>query len=220
MFEKKYKIKDLFVTYPGIISINDERDTIYFNEDDDLEEIIVVKINEHYVKNVISGLVYGIFNSFSYKHVSFIGQYMVNQLLPLELLLDDKTKKYITKEEIISFLSPRIEEEPTSKYRDIILQKIYETNQKINTSRIDETQKETLQEELIKLANYYGNEMQKISISSQGNNNLELNKKSIISLKQECMAKLVDIEMILPPENINMLLDEITKLEEDINKKM
>ncbi len=220
MFEKKYKIKDLFVTYPGIISINDERDTIYFNEDDDLEEIIVVKINEHYVKNVISGLVYGIFNSFSYKHVSFIGQYMVNQLLPLELLLDDKTKKYITKEEIISFLSPRIKEEPTSKYRDIILQKIYETNQKIKTSKIDETQKEKFQEELIKLANYYVNEIQKINISSQGNNNLELNKKSIISLKQECMARLVDIELILPPENINMLLDEITKLEEDIKKKM
>lgn len=74
--------------------------------------------------------------------MKFIGQYMVNELHPLELLLDDKTKKYITKEEIISFLSPRIEEEPTSKYRDIILQKIYETNQKIKTSKIDETQKE------------------------------------------------------------------------------
>lgn len=220
MFEKKYKIKDLFVTYPGIISINDERDTIYFNEDDDLEEIIVVKINEHYVKNVISGLVYGIFNSFSYKHVSFIGQYMVNQLLPLELLLDDKTKKYITKEEIISFLSPRIEEEPTSKYRDIILQKIYETNQKIKTSKMDETQKEKLQEELIKLANYYVNEMQKISIFGKKNNNLELNKTSIISLKQECMTKLVDIEMILPPENINLLLDELSELKEDIKKKI
>lgn len=220
MFEKKYKIKDLFVTYPGIISINDERDTIYFNEDDDLEEIIVVKINEHYVKNVISGLVYGIFNSFSYKHVSFIGQYMVNQLLPLEQLLDDKTKKYITKEEIISFLSPRIEEEPTSKYRDIILQKIYETNQKIKTSKMDETQKEKLQEELIKLANYYVNEMQKISIFGKKNNNLELNKTSIISLKQECMTKLVDIEMILPPENINLLLDELSELKEDIKKKI
>lgn len=34
------------------------------------------------------------------------------------------------------------------------------------------------------------------------------------------MARLVDIELILPPENINMLLDEITKLEEDIKKKM
>lgn len=220
MFEKKYKIKDLFVTYPGIISINDERDTIYFNEDDDLEEIIVVKINEHYVKNVISGLVYGIFNSFSYKHVSFIGQYMVNQLLPLEQLLDDKTKKYITKEEIISFLSPRIEEEPTSKYRDIILQKIYETNQKIKTSKMDEMQKEKLQEELIKLANYYVNEMQKISIFGKKNNNLELNKTSIISLKQECMTKLVDIEMILPPENINLLLDELSELKEDIKKKI
>lgn len=220
MFEKKYKIKDLFVTYPGIISINDERDTIYFNEDDDLEEIIVVKINEHYVKNVISGLVYGIFNSFSYKHVSFIGQYMVNQLLPLEQLLDDKTKKYITKEEIISFLSPRIEEEPTSKYRDIILQKIYETNQKIKTSKMDEMQKEKLQEELIKLANYYVNEIQKISIFGKKNNNLELNKTSIISLKQECMTKLVDIEMILPPENINLLLDELSELKEDIKKKI
>ena len=152
--------------------------------------------------------------------MKFIGQYMVYHLHPLELLLDDKTKKYITKEEIISFLSPRIEEEPTSKYRDIILQKIYETNQKIKTSKIDETQKEKFQEELIKLANYYVNEIQKINISSQGNNNLELNKKSIISLKQECMARLVDIELILPPENINMLLDEITKLEEDIKKKM
>lgn len=144
---------------------------------------------------------------------------MVYNLHPLELLLDDKTKKYITKEEIISFLSPRIEEEPTSKYRDIILQKIYETNQKINTSRIDETQKEKLQEELIKLANYYVNEIQKISII-QENNSLELNKKSIISLKQECMAKLVDIEMILPPENINFLLNEIQQLEEDIKKKI
>lgn len=152
--------------------------------------------------------------------MKFIGQYMVYHLHPLELLLDDKTKKYITKEEIISFLSPRIEEEPTSKYRDIILQKIYETNQKIKTSKIDEMQKEKFQEELIKLANYYVNEIQKINISSQGNNNLELNKKSIISLKQECMARLVDIELILPPENINMLLDEITKLEEDIKKKM
>ena len=152
--------------------------------------------------------------------MKFIGQYMVYHLHPLELLLDDKIKKYIIKEEIISFLSPRIEEEPTSKYRDIILQKIYETNQKIKTSKIDETQKEKFQEELIKLANYYVNEIQNINISSQGNNNLELNKKSIISLKQECMARLVDIELILPPENINMLLDEITKLEEDIKKKM
>ena len=152
--------------------------------------------------------------------MKFIGQYMVYHLHPLELLLDDKTKKYITKEEIISFLSPRIEEEPTSKYRDIILQKIYETNQKIKTSKMDETQKEKLQEELIKLANYYVNEIQKINISSQGNNNLELNKKSIISLKQECMARLVDIELILPPENINLLLDELSELKEDIKKKI
>lgn len=199
----------MFAAYAGMISTNRERNEIYFNESrTHLSKIIVVKVNQYYVKDIISERLYGIFGKFDcIECVKFIGQYMVYHLHPLELLLDDKTKKYITKEEIIPFLSPIIEEEPTSKYRDILLQKIYETNQKINASKMDETQKEKLQEELIKLANYYANEMQKISISNQGNNNLELNKKSIISLKQECMARLVDIEIILPPENINMLLD-------------
>lgn len=32
MFEKKYKVKDLFVAYAGMISANRERNEIYFNE--------------------------------------------------------------------------------------------------------------------------------------------------------------------------------------------
>ena len=45
---------------------------------------------------------------------------------------------------------------------------------------MDETQKEKLQEELIKLANYYVNEIQKISIFGKKNNNLELNKNLLL----------------------------------------
>ncbi len=120
-----------------MISTNRERDEIYFNESrTHLNKIIVVKVNQYYVKDIISERSYGIFGRFDrIEYVKFIGQYMVYHLHPLELLLDDKTKKYITKEEIISFLSPRIEEEPTSKYRDINYKKYMKQTRKLKLQR-------------------------------------------------------------------------------------
>ena len=100
--------------------------------------------------------------------------------------------------------------------KDVVLQKISETNKKIDKSLLDNNRKEELKNSLIELAHYYVE-----TIKNMNNNksvNLNVNETSIISLRQEIMKKLVEIEMQLPPEDINILTNELNLLEKEIRR--
>ena len=102
--------------------------------------------------------------------------------------------------------------------KDVVLQKISETNKKIDKSILDNNKKEELKKSLIELAHYYVE-----TIKNMNNNksvNLNVNEISIISLRQDIMKKLVEIEMQLPPEDINNLMNELNILEKEIIKRM
>ena len=147
---------------------------------------------------------------------------MINDLAPLEFYLENKTKTTITTEEICYFLYPNLKKkEISSEYKDVVLREIKETNEKINNSSLSEESKEKLKQSLIEIANYYVNTLKKLSSKTNDRSlNLDTNKKSVIDLRQECMKKLVEIEIMLPPENINNLSLELETLEEEIKRKV
>ena len=47
---------------------------------------------------------------------------------------------------------------------------------------------------------------------------LNVNRESVINLRKEVIKKLVEIEMQLPPENIDTLSQELMLLEQEIVK--
>ena len=98
---KEYEIKNLYVAYPSLISEKDGG--IFYNyEEEQLEEIVVLKKDEFFVENVINGRIYGIFQKFTFETIKkFLNQYMVNELVPLELCLDNFVKSTIIMEEIL-----------------------------------------------------------------------------------------------------------------------
>ena len=207
---KKFWVKDLYVARPGIITRNYDDNCYYYNEgNQNLETIVVKKQNEHYVKNVLNEREYGVFGSFeTWELCKLENQYMVNGLYPLENYLTDKTKKIITEQEIIELLHPKTKQEDESSYRDIVVQEISKTLSKINDSNIKEEEKEKLRDMLLAIANYYENSLQI--------NNPSLN---IVDLRMECLKRLVEIEIKLPPENVNNSIGEIANLKEKILKK-
>ena len=147
---------------------------------------------------------------------------MINDLAPLEFYLENKTKTTITTEEICYFLYPNLKKKETSsEYKDAVLKQIKETNEKINSSSLSEESKDELKKSLISLAHYYVNTLKELSVKTNNHSlNLDTNKKSVIDLRQECMKKLVEIEIMLPPDNINNLALELETLEEEIKRKV
>lgn len=217
---KEYEIKDLYVTYPSLISEKDGG--IFYNyEEEQLEEIVVLKKDEFFVENVINGRIYGIFQKFTFETIKkFLNQYMVNELIPLELCLDNFVKTTITTGEILKYLYPDLMfVKSTSGYKDVVLQKISEVNKKIKESVLTKEEKDEFSLSLIELANHYVDTLKKISSSNDTSLGLQINRKSILTLKQECMQKLVEIEMMIPNENINFLTDELLELEKEIKGK-
>lgn len=225
---KKYRVKDLYVAWPAIITkgINENGNScvIYNENDEKLEKIIVRKLGKgQFVENVLNGREYGVLMEFNYfEALKFVNQYMVAKLSPLELALDDKSKSFITTSEIKQLLYPELFElenkNNESNYRDVVLREINETNNKINASSLSCIEKEKLKKSLIEIANYYVENLKSLSIKNNQGLLLEVNKKSIIDLRRESMKKLVEIELLLPPESINDLIGELSLLEENIKK--
>lgn len=222
---KKYRVKDLYVAYPGLITKGvsaGESCCIYNEEEAKIEPIIVRKIGKgQFVENVLNGREYGILFEFNYfKALKFVNQYMVNTLTPLELVLNDKSKKIITIGEIKELLYPETKKENNeSNYHDAVLREINEVNNKINTSKISLTEKEEYKKMLIEIANYYVECLKDLSsYNNEQEISLNVNKKSIYTLRRECIQKLVKIELRLPTEDINDLIGELKLLEENIKK--
>jgi len=222
--EDIWQVKDLYTTEPSIItkSKKNENETIHYNElNKELEQIVVIKVDEKFVKDIISGRIYGRFSAFDFRGVSnFVGQYMVDVIRPLELELNDKTKRVITRDEVIEFLYHDTKQEETSinEYSDAVLRQINETNKRITKSSLDEEVKDKMREELLNIANYYVNTLKQSTNANNQSSKLSLSQTSIVSLRKECMDRLVKLEMMLPPDSINSLEEELLLLENEIKR--
>lgn len=222
--EDIWQVKDLYTTEPSIItkSKKNENETIHYNElNKELEQIVVIKVDEKFVKDIISGRIYGRFSAFDFRGVSnFVGQYMVDVIRPLELELNDKTKRVITRDEVIDFLYHDTKQEETSnnQYLDACLRQINETNKRITKSSLEEEVKDKMREELISIANYYVNTLKQSTNANNQTSKLSLSQTSVVSLRKVCMDRLVKLEMMLPPDSINSLEEELILLENEIKK--
>ena len=111
-----------------------------------------------------------------------------------------------------------VEESKEEKIKDVVLNKIAETNLKIENSILNEEKKLELKNNLIELAYYYVNTLKSMNFDKQLIN-LDTNQIAIIGLRTEIMKKLFEIEMQLPPENLNVLNNDLLLLEKEINAR-
>ena len=111
-----------------------------------------------------------------------------------------------------------VEESKEEKIKDVVLNKIAETNLKIEKSILTEEKKLELKNKLIELAYYYVNTLKNMNFDKQSIN-LDINQISIIGLRTEIMKKLFEIEIQLPPENLNVLNNDLLLLEKEINTR-
>lgn len=227
--QKEFLVKDLYVTYPGVVSLNrDKEDTISFNQDnEELEPIIVIKTGNRYVRNVLNGRKYGIYSKFLYDEVfeCFLNQYMVGILEPLELIINDKLKTTITREEIIDLLYPEnnankdLEEEideNEEKIKDSVLREILSVSNYLEECLVSEDEKERIRNELKELGSYYVNGL--IELKSK-KSEITLSFKNELDLKNECMRLLTEIEEKIPVDTSEIFLKkQLTLFESKIGK--
>ena len=228
--QQEFLVKDLYVTYPGVVSLNrSKEDTISFNQDnDDLEPIIVIKTGNRYVRNVLNGRKYGIYSKFLYDEVfeCFLNQYMVGRLEPLELAINDKLKTTITREEIIGLLYPESntnkdddeekDETLEEKIKDHVLQEILRVSNTLEEMIISDLEKEKIRNELKQLGSYYVNGLIELK-SKKGE--ITLSFKNELDLKNECMRLLTEIEEQVPVDtHESSLRKQLTLFESKIGK--
>ena len=217
-----FNIKDLYVAVPALITRDAyNNSSFWYNEDDKYdEEIVCILVGDSKVKNVLNGREYFIFQRCGNIRYHW-GTFMVNDLIPLESRLDDKYKirEKITKEEIGEFLYPKKNEVKETTVKDVVLKQISETDDKISKSSLDSENKEELKKKLVEIAGNYVKSLRDISNSKSTAISLNVNHESIVDLRREVMKKLVEIEMILPPEEIDTLSNELEILEQKILKK-
>ena len=72
--------------------------------------------------------------------------------------------------------------------------------------------------ELVEIARNYVDILKSMSNSNSKAISLNVNHESIINLRKETMRKLVEIEMELPPEDIDNISNELMLLEQKIVK--
>lgn len=219
--ENIFNIKDLYVAFPALLTRNSEEGTYRYNGNKAKEPIICKLKNNEKVINVLNGREYYIFRQILLHHNAqeFVGRYVVSTLQPLETTFKGYNKLIITKEEIIELLYPNIEKEKTfNNIQDIVLKQVGETDDKINKSSLDEEVKEILKKKLIELAHYYVDSLKNMS-NIKNSVNLTKNNLSVIDLRREVMSKLVEIELQLPPEEVDILYDELDILEHKIKEK-
>ena len=206
----------------------DKEDTISFNQDnEELEPIIVIKTGNRYVRNVLNGRKYGIYSKFLYDEVfeCFLNQYMVGILEPLELIINDKLKTTITREEIIDLLYPEnnankdLEEEideNEEKIKDSVLREILSVSNYLEECLVSEDEKERIRNELKELGSYYVNGL--IELKSK-KSEITLSFKNELDLKNECMRLLTEIEEKIPVDTSEIFLKkQLTLFESKIGK--
>ena len=190
----------------------------------DSERIIVKQIDDHSVENILNNTKYFIFHSMSnniynkYYLDKYIGCYMVSELKPLSMILMDKSKTTIRKSEILSLLYPKQEITTTNSFKDVVLKQIYETLSKVDKSSLEKERKDFFRDELVEIARNYVDILKSMSNSNSKAISLNVNHESIINLRKETMRKLVEIEMELPPEDIDNISNELMLLEQEIVK--
>ena len=214
-----FEVKKLYIATPGLITRDDDESGHYwYDKADEAKEYIVCEfVNDKMVRNVLNGREYYIFFRTEITEKN-INTYMVNKLTPFESCLKEeyKTRTNITREEIINFLYPK--EENLNTIKDIVLKQIKETDDKINKSSITEEEKTHLKNNLIDIARNYVETLKSMNNTSSKVINLNTTNESIINLRKETMRKLVEIEMELPPEDIDNISNELMLLEQEIVK--
>ena len=217
-----YNIKDLYLAMTGLVTRDNEKSNFYwYNKDKKEGELIVCQvIASNKVRNVLNKREYYIFTRMNGYFQDYNRTYMVDVLKPFESELDDqyKTRETITREEIIEYLYPNSKKEEIV-VKDVILNKISETDDKINKSSLDDEIKEKLKNKLVEIANNYVHTLKDMSNPNSTAISLNAKKESLLNLRQEVARELVEIEMMLPPEKIDILTDELEVLEKKILKR-
>ena len=102
--DEVYEVKNLYVTTLGRV-INDSIlfESFSLNKEKN-DPIIVKRINYNKkVLDILNNIEY--FHFYSIKSLKkYVGCYMASELKPLSMILEDKTKTFITKREILKFL--------------------------------------------------------------------------------------------------------------------
>ena len=222
--DEVFNVKDLYVTYMAKVVRNSETDGWTWLGESDSERIIVKKINDRSVENILNNAWYFIFHSMStnmfdeYFIDKYIGYYMINELKPLSMILMDKSKTTIRKGEILSLLYLKQEITTANSFKDVVLKQIYETLSRVNKSSLENERKNYFRNQLVEIARNYVDILKNMSNSNSKAISLNVNHESIINLRKEVMRKLVEIEMQLPPENIDTLSQELMLLEQEFVK--
>ena len=88
----------------------------------------------------------------------------------------------------------------------------------MNKSSLENERKNYFRNQLVEIARNYVDILKNMSNSNSKAISLNVNHESIINLRKEVMRKLVEIEMQLPPENIDTLSQELMLLEQEFVK--
>ena len=215
--DEVFEVKDLYITTLGKVI---ETGTVYFHYElsvKSTEPIIVKRINRNRkVLDILNNIEY--FHYYSNIKDKFLGCYMAGELKPLSMILMDKSKTTIRKSEILSLLYPKQEITTTNSFKDVVLKQIYETLSKVDKSSLEKERKDFLRDELVEIARNYVDILKSMSNSNSKVISLNVNHESIINLRKETMRKLVEIEMELPPEDIDNISNELMLLEQKIVK--
>ena len=221
--DEVFNVKDLYVTYLGKVTKNYETN-VYTLKGTESDRIIVKKIDDHSVENILNNARYFIFHSMSnnmfdeYYMDKYIGYYMISELKPLSMILIDKSKTTIRKSEILSSLYPKQEITTTNSFKDVVLKQIYETLSRVNKLSLENERKNYFRDQLVEIARNYVDILKNMSNSNSKAVSLDVNHESVINLRKETMRKLVEIEMQLPSENIDNLYQELMLLEQEFTK--
>ena len=222
--DEVFNVKDLYVTHLAKVVKNTENNCWTWLGESNSERIIVKQIDDYRVENILNNARYFIFRSMSnnmfdeYYIDKYIGCYMIHGLKPLSMILMDKSKTTISKSEILSLFYPKQEITTTNSFKDVVLKQIYETLSKVDKSSLEKERKDFLRDELVEIARNYVDILKSMSNSNSKAISLNVNRESVINLRKEVIKKLVEIEMQLPPENIDTLSQELMLLEQEIVK--
>ena len=89
--QEVYLVKDLYVAYPALVSYKNSNKCFVYNEGNiSLEKIVVKKINEYYVNNILNDRKYGIFSK---RKIKKIIKKTIKRLFILVMILFQKNMK-------------------------------------------------------------------------------------------------------------------------------
>ncbi len=198
MFEKKWNIKKLYLAYPALLTRDSRCFKFYYNEAREIPEpIIVKKINNKCVKNVLTNKTYAIFEKIDYlKCLDYVGEYVVGNLTPLESLDIFRGKTTISETVLRQMLTPK-KDENFDEIKEPFLVCILEIVEKVKKSDLSLEEKAKLASELTALLDYYKSGLERIK---KFDSEIKLTSvpNTLLSLREECLVKLTDIEESLP----------------------